>query len=252
MRFMSKYVYKKLKICGKTIFILGLDKNLQYDIPTLEMIGMYQTGIETYKGLRWEDYFITPYRSIFDKVILITQKRKGIKQHEGYRFAAILEFILGTYGDTLWDALKIMKKSDDIDNHYRKLKKVEETITIQDKKLSQVNKICALYYISPEIIKTGKGSIFLFSDIAKQRCDFKEKENIYRKYIIQKFSSINDVDKLANSSKTIGLNKSDIAKWSGIDEEDILEYKAVVAYKINVITPLAYDIVREAIEEISE
>ena len=246
---MSEYFHKELIINDEKIFFLGLHKSRKYEDIDLNIIWRSQAGIETYKGLRWNKYFETPNRAIVDKTLSIVEQKKQIKRHEGYNFSAVLEFISEKYGDMLWNISQKIHRIKDADKYYRCLKKVEENITIQHLKLSAVNKICALYYISPEIIKTGKGSIFLFSDTAKQKYDLAKKESAYRNYIIQNFSSEDDVDKLSDSSQIIGLSKSEIAKWSGINEEDILECKAIVAYNVKVIPLLACEIIEKAIED---
>lgn len=209
------------------VICLGLYKEKSYSPLDYRLIVDY--GILYYEDIRWENIIRLDNKAeeIILTMISKAQKFPTTIPHNGYNFSAVLEYILTNYQESLWDATEAFHDRDRI---YKKLEKAESSHRFQRETLVYINKICALYFVSPEIVLTGKGKIFCFTSTVIEKPDFMEHIKKYRHRIVKSFSKENDLVELSDERSPIVLNKKDICQWAELDENDIIECNAVVAY----------------------
>ena len=114
------------------------------------------------------------------------------------------------------------------------------------------SKICALFFISPEILWTGRGKLYGLHPSVTEQKNFSQKLENYKKKVMRDFSNSEEVEDMrANLNPTlkelkyvcgyteksdhvrdflIHLTKEDIANWMGISPSEILEVKAVIPF----------------------
>ena len=126
----------------------------------------------------------------------------------------------------------------------------QERRNIFDKTKMLLYKICAMFLISPEILRTGRGKMYMFDETVVRQVDFDKKIQLYRKNIVKYFSNSESIehekDVISDEQKEgwgsekeiekrlqetcVRLEKEDIARWMDILPDQILEIEGVIPF----------------------
>lgn len=125
-----------------------------------------------------------------------------------------------------------------------------ECRNIFDKTKALLYKICAMFLISPEILRTGRGKMYMFDETVVRQVDFDKKIQLYRKNIVKYFSNNESIehekDVISNEQREgwgsekeiekrlqetcVRLEKEDIVRWMDILPDQILEIEGVIPF----------------------
>ena len=229
----------------RPVFCLGLYKDKDYSLTDYSLIVEY--GISYFEGIRWENVFRLDNEA---REIILTMLSKAKTfpttiPHYGFNFSAIMEYISTYYKESLGDATNFFPNPRKI---YKKLEKAESSRKFQRETLVYINKICALYFISPEIILTGIGKVFRFTSTVIEKPDFMEHIKKYRDIIIKSFSNESEISDLPNERIPILLSKENICHWTDLDESDIIECDAVIAYNCTKLSKESTTLINSMID----
>ena len=236
------YTCKMLETEEKTYVLMGLEKDKTYSAE--ELFNLCKIRTRVYPEGFWDYYFKLNGRSR-------KEVDDEIKSNEdlliGANWCKIRSFIHEVHKKSLWDNIEeIIDDNDEETIHgfadeeerkeakkamYDRLDKAEGAFKGSKKTLSAIYKICALNFISPDVVVNGTGKIFFMTDSVMENYDIPRIASDYNEYICEKVGKemnvLNDFHKVC-----IQLTKKDIMEATGIKEDEILEYEVVIPYEL--------------------
>ncbi len=144
--------------------------------------------------------------------------------------------------------LNVYKATTKLDTLLSAIKKKERR-NVYDTSKILLYKICAMFLISPEVLRNGRGKMYALDSTVVNQENFDDKIQLYRKNVVKYFASIRDVEEEKNvidnvisegesekeiekrrKEKCVRLEKEDIARWMDILPDQILEIEGVIPF----------------------
>lgn len=257
IRFSHQLVQLEDKEQNKNYALMGLEQGKKYTDE--EIVTLCKMPIKVYpEGMAYDLFRL----SGDERQQAQEAMNSFLNTMYGYNWMAVRDFILSFYEERLWDISQFVNSylyerfKKDFHNNleefeecygeyeitdryeiaeklYKRLSRTEEMMNPRLETRMMSYKISAMFLISPEILRTGRGKMYgLYPSVTKRK-DFDSIVENYKKAVLRNFANISEVEQeiYGRSENKICLTKDKIAEWMGIPSDEILEVEGVIPFK---------------------